>query len=431
MRRARSTLVVLASLAATLVGVPAAGASQPGDTEHGVNRAKLAAQGERVIEDAQRDRGAEDQQVRPAQAQGHGPTTRPGSACGGPRASTPARCPTTAPARRCGSARAGRWRVDRCENRLQPMAPLLDTPTRMPTFGFNDDWLIQSVAALDLLDAERGRRSPARACRGPGSSRRAAATTGTTPTRSTTACAPAASGRCGCWSTRRASPSPTPAACADGEKNLPPSPQFYDEMAEFAVAAAQALPDSFAFEVWNEPNYPKFWGGPRPSPAAYSEMLKTVADALHPQAPGTTVVSAGLSPHADTDTSGSIGFRDFLIEMYERGAAQKADAIGIHPYPGVGPERGLPRRRARLPGQGPERDGPLRRRRPARCGRPSSAPRPPASSLTTPAAPARRSPACWRCSGASAGSRSRSSTASSRSPRSAGARPGSASSTRT
>ena len=49
------------------------------------------------------------------------------------------------------------------------------------------------------------------------------------------------------------------------------------------------------------------------------------------------VVSAGLSPHADTDTSGSIGFRNFLIQMYERGAAQKADAIGIHPYPGVGP----------------------------------------------------------------------------------------------
>ena len=49
------------------------------------------------------------------------------------------------------------------------------------------------------------------------------------------------------------------------------------------------------------------------------------------------MVSGGLSPHADTDTSGSIGFRNFLIEMYERGAAQKADAIGIHPYPGVGP----------------------------------------------------------------------------------------------
>jgi hypothetical protein len=67
-------------------------------------------------------------------------------------------------------------------------------------------------------------------------------------------------------------------------------------------------------------------------------MLETVADALHQQVPGTTVVSAGLSPHSDNDTSGSIGFRDFLIDMYERGAAQKADAIGIHPYPGVGPD---------------------------------------------------------------------------------------------
>ena len=66
-------------------------------------------------------------------------------------------------------------------------------------------------------------------------------------------------------------------------------------------------------------------------------MLKTVGDALHQEVPGTTVVSAGLSPHSDNDTSGSIGFRDFLISMFENGAVASADAIGIHPYPGVGP----------------------------------------------------------------------------------------------
>ena len=129
---------------------------------------------------------------------------------------------------------------------------------------------------------------------------------------------------------------PNPGACAAGDNQLHPSPQYYDELAEFAVTAAKRYPNSIGFEVWNEPNYPRFWGGP-PEPGDYAQMLKTVADALHSKVPGMTVVSAGLSPHADTDTSGSIGFRNFLIEMYERGAAQKADAIGIHPYPGVGP----------------------------------------------------------------------------------------------
>ena len=125
-----------------------------------------------------------------------------------------------------------------------------------------------------------------------------------------------------------------PGACAGGKDELHPAPEHYDEFAEFAVAAAKRYPDSIGFEVWNEPNYPLLLGWAARARRDYAKMLKTVADALHSQAPGMTVVSAGLSPHADTDTSGSIGFRDFLIEMYEHGAAQKADAIGIHPYPG-------------------------------------------------------------------------------------------------
>jgi hypothetical protein len=48
------------------------------------------------------------------------------------------------------------------------------------------------------------------------------------------------------------------------------------------------------------------------------------------------VVSGGLSPHGDND-NGAIGFRAFLERLYALGAAQRADAIGIHPYPGVGP----------------------------------------------------------------------------------------------
>ena len=68
----------------------------------------------------------------------------------------------------------------------------------------------------------------------------------------------------------------------------------------------------------------------------YAKMLKEVASAVHAQAPGMPVVSAGFSPHADTDNN-AIGFSNFLDKLYKFGAAQQADAIGIHPYPGVGP----------------------------------------------------------------------------------------------
>jgi hypothetical protein len=220
---------------------------------------------------------------------------------------------------------------------MQPMAPLLDTVGPPPKFGYNDNWLTHGVPALDLLERSGGDVA-----------------------RTGLPWAWVESPR-GTYNWTNIDPlyhrlrargirplwvlvdvpcfaQPDPAGCAAGQKDLPPTEGFYDEFADFAVAAAKRYPESFAFEVWNEPNYPLFWGGRAPDPAAYSQMLKTVADALHSQVPGTMVVSAGLSPHADTDTSGSMGFRNFLIQMYERGAAQKADAIGIHPYPGVGPD---------------------------------------------------------------------------------------------
>ena len=220
-----------------------------------------------------------------------------------------------------------------------------------------------------------------------------------------------------------------PRACAAGDNRLHPKPQYYDELAEFAVTAARRYPSSIGFEVWNEPNYPKYWGGP-PEPGDYAQMLKTVADALHSQVPGMTVVSAGLSPHADTDTGGSIGFRNFLIEMYERGAAQQADAIGIHPYPGVGPGQdylGDVRVYLGKIQNVMDRYGDGR----GRCGRPSSASRPPASGRSTRKPPGGRSASSWRCSRGSAGSSSRSSTASSRSRGCRAARAASASSART
>jgi polysaccharide biosynthesis protein PslG len=335
MRRARPLTLVLTSLAATLVAVPAATASQPGDTEHGVNRAKLEAKAQRVVEERN---GIDVLKISKC-----GPQKRRGKVnystwvcmwrAEGVYAAgeVPYACAGKAVWKRQGKA----WRVEKCDNRLQPMAPLLATPNPPPTFGFNDDWIFQSVAALNLLDQS-----------GSEVARTSLPWAGVEPTKGSFNWYGSdvlydrlqARGIRPLWVLIGAPcfAQQNPGACASGNNQLHPTPGHYDEFAQFAVAAARRYPNSIGFEVWNEPNYPKYWGGP-PEPADYAEMLKTVADALHSQAPGTTVVSAGLSPHADTDTSGSIGFRDFLIQVYERGAAQKADAIGIHPYPGVGP----------------------------------------------------------------------------------------------
>ena len=133
-----------------------------------------------------------------------------------------------------------------------------------------------------------------------------------------------------CWA------QPNPGGCAAGNDKLRPAPAYYDELARFSAAAAARYDDAIGFEVWNEPNYPRFWGGEMPDPADYSDMFKQVADAIHAAAPGMPVATGGLSPHADSDKN-AVGFSNFVAALYANGAAQKADAIGIHPYASVGP----------------------------------------------------------------------------------------------
>jgi hypothetical protein len=334
MRRARSATVVLASLAAMLLVVPAAGASQPGDTEHGVNRTKLETKALTVIEERNGIDVLKISKCSPRKRGGR--VTYSTWICMWRAAGVyPGEVPYSCAGKAVWKRKGSKWRVDKCENQMQPMAPLLDTPNPPPIFGFNEDWIFQSVEALDLLQDT-----------GSEVARTSLPWAGVEPTKGTFNWYGSdvlysrllARGIQPLWVLIGAPcyAQQNPVDCAAGDNQLHPSPQAYDQMAEFAVTAAKRYPESIGFEVWNEPNYPKYWGGP-PQPADYAAMLKTVGDALHAQAPGMTVVSAGLSPHSDGDTSGSVGFRDFLIEMYERGAIQSADAIGIHPYPGVGP----------------------------------------------------------------------------------------------
>ena len=156
MRRERISisLATVAAAAAVLIAAAPAGASQPGDTEHGVNRAKLAGKAERVVETRN---GIEVLKISRC-----GPRKRKGKldfstwvcmwrAEGAYAGDVPYHCSGKAVWKR----KRNRWRVDKCENRLQPMAPLLDVPNPPATFGFNDNWIFASQNALDLLGRAR------------------------------------------------------------------------------------------------------------------------------------------------------------------------------------------------------------------------------------------------------------------------------------
>jgi hypothetical protein len=86
-----------------------------------------------------------------------------------------------------------------------------------------------------------------------------------------------------------------------------------------------------AYVIWNEPNLAREWGGQRPDPAAYVEMLKLAYVRIKEADPNALVVSAGLAPTNERSDEAQDD-RLFLREMYDAGAAQYFDVLGAHVY---------------------------------------------------------------------------------------------------
>ena len=84
-----------------------------------------------------------------------------------------------------------------------------------------------------------------------------------------------------------------------------------------------------AYEIWNEPNITREWGGAPPDPAAYTQMLRVSYEAIKKVDPNALVISAGLSPTTE-QTDRAIPDSVFLRGMYQAGAGAYFDALGIH-----------------------------------------------------------------------------------------------------
>ena len=328
-------------------------------TEHGVNRDKLDGEGQEGGRAAQRDHRQQGRQ-RAGRRSSKGRPNFSKWMCGWRAAGLyPGQVPYACAGKAVWKRKGDTWRIDRCENQRQPEAPLLDSPNPPPVFGFNDNWIFQPTQALNMLEdsgatvartslAWRGVEGEQGKFNWYGSDQlyQHLLDRGIRPLW-VLIDAP-------CWAQAE------PAGMRQRQGQLHPDVAPLRRLRRFRGRSRQALPAVGRLRGLERAQLPAVLGRP-----AGAQRLREDAEddrhALHEQVPGATVVSAGLSPHSDNDTSGSIGFRDFLISMFENGAAQKADAIGIHPYPGVGPRRRLRRRRAGLPRQDPERPAPLQR----------------------------------------------------------------------
>ena len=107
----------------------------------------------------------------------------------------------------------------------------------------------------------------------------------------------------------------------------PPDPERY---AEFAGVAAEhyAAMGVHDYEVWNEPNIPRFWE-PGPDPAAYTQLLRAAYPAIKTADPQATVLTGGTAPAFD---SAAVSPVDFLQAIYANGGGDSFDAVSHHPY---------------------------------------------------------------------------------------------------
>jgi hypothetical protein len=123
-----------------------------------------------------------------------------------------------------------------------------------------------------------------------------------------------------------------PAWVSDTQPPLNAPPDALGDYQHFVERVARRYRGRIrAYIIWNEPNLALEWGGERPDPAGYVELLRVGYQAVRAGDPEALVVAAGLAPtngHGDR----AVDERVFLRRMYQAGAASYFDVLGAHPY---------------------------------------------------------------------------------------------------
>jgi hypothetical protein len=107
-------------------------------------------------------------------------------------------------------------------------------------------------------------------------------------------------------------------------------PDNYNDFADFCYALASRYKGRIAaYQIWNEPNLSREWGGMAPNPQAYVQLLKVGYEAIKRADPNAIVISAGLAPTTRWDNVAMPDI-EYLKLMYDAGAKSYFDALGAH-----------------------------------------------------------------------------------------------------
>jgi hypothetical protein len=148
---------------------------------------------------------------------------------------------------------------------------------------------------------------------------------------------------------------PAWAALAKGVLSSNGPPENPQDFGDFCHALAERYTGRVgAYQVWNEPNLAREWGGYPPDPAGYVELLRTCYVGVKTADPDALVVSAGLAP-TGTGLPQAIPDTNYLIQMYEAGAASYFDALGLNAPGYKAPPEVSPRKAAATEAYGGQR----------------------------------------------------------------------------
>jgi len=107
-------------------------------------------------------------------------------------------------------------------------------------------------------------------------------------------------------------------------------PKDLQDFADFCYAVASRYEGQIgAYQIWNEPNLSREWGGKAPDPAGYVAMLKAGYQAIKRADPDALVISAGMAPTTRNDKV-AMPDTQFLTRMYAAGARPYFDYLGAH-----------------------------------------------------------------------------------------------------
>jgi len=113
---------------------------------------------------------------------------------------------------------------------------------------------------------------------------------------------------------------------AKGEAIPPKNPNDYAEFLK--KAASRYRGKEIAWEIWNEPNTPHYWGDRQSTPEDYMRLLRPAYTAIKQTDPGATVVGGCVLIQFMNEPKYS-----YLRGLLEAGLLDYCDVISVHIYP--------------------------------------------------------------------------------------------------